>query len=70
MPKLDIKSLLLSIIRDSNLPAQQNLSLVWSTYRFFRNPSAEEEKSISMTLSDFISSDKGELMQELVRHRI
>jgi len=69
MPKLDIKSLLLSIIRDSNLPAQQNLSLVWSTYKFFRNPGAEEENNVTTVLSEFTSFEKGELMQELVRHR-
>jgi hypothetical protein len=65
----NVKSLLLHIISDSNMPFQQNLSLVWSTYRFFCSPGPSERDQVSTALNEFTSPAKHDLIQQLARQR-
>jgi hypothetical protein len=66
----NIKSLILLIVSDSNMPFQQNLSLVWSTYKFFCSPGPSERDQVSTALNEFTSPAKHDLFQQLARHRI
>lgn len=63
------KSGLLSIIKDSNLAPRQNLSLVWSTYKFLQHPGPEEEKHVFSVLGEFKSPEKQGLVSELMERR-